>query len=111
MLSKETRKLMNAVDELREVDREMPMSRLHVLLCVEEQNEEGALVRRIIAKTGMNQSTVARNLDALRGQSGRGRQHKGLVEGVPDHEDPRMHRYFLTAEGKKVLRTLSRILA
>lgn len=93
--------LLRTATYLVKYDRDMPLTRMQVLLIV--MLKEGCLVRDITARTGLNQSTVARSLGFLGDKPVRGQKEGlGWVEMRPDHEDPRRVRCYLTPKGKQV---------
>lgn len=96
--------LLRVVTHLRRNDKEMPMSRLQVLLQIAQAGPDGALVRDLIKATGMNQSTVARTIAHLEDKQVRGNPAPlGLVRSFPDPDDPRRVRVVLTARGETLL--------
>lgn len=89
----------------------MPITRLQTLLFV-AQNEgtEGALVRDIVRYTGLNQSTVARNLSYLSVKPTRGMpKAANLIEMAPDPDDPRRMRIRTTPNGKRFIEEMLQI--
>lgn len=93
-------------------DERFTLSNLNVLLeVVQKQGDHGALVSDIRKATGLNQSTVSRNLSFLGDEPYRG-QRSGLrwVTAHVDHEDPRRMRYTLTKKGEHVVEEIERII-
>ncbi|WP_176440853.1 winged helix DNA-binding protein [Oceanicola sp. 22II-s10i] len=82
------------------------MSRLQILLHVASRSESGgALVRDLVKESGINQSSVARALSMLGAA-----QMDGLIEQVPDPEDPRRVRVHLTRRGESFLSGVSNVM-
>lgn len=110
-ISSEINTLLRVVTHLRRTDKEMPMSRLQVLLLVAKAGEEGALVRDIVKASGIVQSTVARSLAHLEDTKVRGNTEPlGLVRTFPDPEDPRRVRCVLTDKGKTLLSDIENLM-
>lgn len=86
-------------------DKEMTMQRLTILaLIARDTTGKGVLVRDLVQRTGLNQSSVARNLALLGERTARGQTSPlRWVEMVPDYEDPRRVRCLLTPQGQKVI--------
>jgi DNA-binding MarR family transcriptional regulator len=107
-----TSKLLRVSTHLLKYDREMTLTRLQVLLIVAQSKAgEGMLVRDIVTRTGLNQSTVARILSHLGQKPLRGHKHPlDWVTMVPDHEDPRRVRCQLTKKGMTVLAEIDQLI-
>lgn len=111
MLNTQLRGLLRVATHMKKYDSEMTMSRVQVLLLIAGANEDGALVRDLTKRTGLNQSTVARILSHLGEKPLRG--HKEALNWItttPDHEDPRRVRCVLTPRGQTVVAEIETLL-
>ncbi len=89
----------------------MPITRLQTLLFIaQNEGKDGALVRDIVRYTGLNQSTVARNLSFLSVKPTRGMQRAAnFIEATPDPDDPRRMRVRTTEKGKRFIEEMLQI--
>lgn len=103
------RSFMRALTNLVGYDKDMPLTRVQVLLVI--ALNDGCLVRDIVDRTGLNQSTIARTLALLGDKPVRG-QKEGFrwVTQRADHEDPRRSRCYLTPTGKAVMAQVDDLL-
>lgn len=94
--------LLRLINHVLRYDGEMTLTRLQIFMVVADN--DGCLVRDIVLRTGLHQSTVARQL-AILGEAPKRGSKVALrwVEMRPDHEDPRRVRCYITLLGRKVL--------
>ena len=87
----------------------MPLTRGQVFMIV--ALDDGCLVRDIVQRTGLNQSSVARSLAFLGDKPVRGNK-EGLkwVEMRPDNNDPRRVTCHLTSKGKTLMSEITALL-
>jgi DNA-binding MarR family transcriptional regulator len=98
-----------AVEEVRKLSPEMPAVRLSILLLVAE-TEEGLTYREIMDITGLSNSSVSRNVNALSETDRHGEPGMGLVLTVTDPNDWRRKAVVLSRQGKAMVRKLLLIL-
>ena len=100
---------MRVFTHLVKLDKDMPLTRGQVLMIV--AMEDGCLVRDIVQRTGLNQSSVARSLAFLGDKPVRGNK-EGLrwVELRPDYSDPRRVTCHLTSKGKTLMSEITSLL-
>lgn len=106
-MTAQVKSLVRLTTHLHNIDPEMTVSRLMIFLHVAAANEgqpKDILVRDLIKRVGVGQSTVARTLSILADKPQRGKKD-GLrwVETYDDPEDVRRKRVRLTQLGQKVL--------
>lgn len=104
-LSTKLNALLRVAVFTRTEDKEMPLSRLQILLLVAKAGDEGALVRGLIKTSDINQSSVSRSLRNL-GATESG----GLVVQKRDPEDPRRVRIYITDRGRAFLSNIESIM-
>lgn len=105
------RGLMRMLTYMMTHDKEMPISRLQMLLIISTKGKEGCLVRDLVKATGMNQSTVARSLSHLSSKPLRGQKTPlHLISVLPDADDPRRVRAYLTEKGEQALAQIETML-
>lgn len=110
-VSFEIKTLLRVCTHQLKYDREMPLTRLQILLVIYQKGTEGALVRDITTSTGLNQSTVARALAHLGDKPLRGqRDALRWIESHPDHLEPRRVRVHLSARGQQVMSEVENLL-
>jgi DNA-binding MarR family transcriptional regulator len=104
--------LLKLANHLLKYDRELTLGRIQLFLLIAQSGDEGILVRELIQKTGLAQSTVARALAFLSEKTLRG-QKEALrwVDARPDPYDPRRHYLYVTPKGQTVLTEIETLLA
>lgn len=103
------RKLNRVLTHLSQHDKDMPLTRASVLLIVALIPD--CVVRDIMKRTGLSQSTVARSLAFLGEKPMRGMTDGlGWVAMRPDPEDPRRVRCSLTAKGEKLIAEINDLM-
>ena len=98
-------KLLRVCALLRKEDKEMPLSRLQILLLVAKAPEDGTTVRKVMAASGLNQASVARSFIALGAK-----EPGGHITEWKDPEDPRRMRYAITPRGTALLTDVATML-
>lgn len=96
--------LLRVVNHALKTDSEMTLSRLKIFLLI--ARHDGVLVKELMTQTGLQQSTIARQLSILTGsRSTRGGSGTPMawVEMRPDPSDPRRVQCFLTNQGKQAM--------
>jgi DNA-binding MarR family transcriptional regulator len=102
-------KLQRALDILRTLDPELPMSVVVCFLAVAETGKERVQVRDIQTKTGLSQSSLSRALIYLGDRHWKREAAKGGLEMVAqfvDPEDRRARLVALTSKGEALARSL-----
>lgn len=110
-MTTQVKSLVRLTTHLNNVDPDMTITRLLIFLHVADANKKDGddiLVRDLIKRVGLGQSTVARTLAILSDKPQRGKKN-GLrwVESYDDPEDVRRKRVRLTPLGKKIMADLA----
>lgn len=105
-------KLLRVITHLLKYDKEMPFTRIQVLLLVaKDTTGKGVLVRDLRKHTGLNQTTIARALALLGDKTSRGQKHPlQWVAMRPDPDDPRRVLCSLTPKGETALAEIEQLL-
>lgn len=94
--------LLRVATRLTDLDKDMPLTRLQVLLIVAMR--PGCTVKEIVRRTGLNQSTVSRSLALLSDRPVRGQKEGfGWIATKRDPRDSRRCLCFVTQAGEKML--------
>ena len=94
--------LLRVATRLTDLDKDMPLTRLQVLLIVAMR--PGCTVKEIVRRTGLNQSTVLRSLALLSDRPVRGQKSGfGWVVTQRDPRDSRRCLCYVTPTGEKML--------
>lgn len=100
-----TRFLARVAAHFLRIDPEMTVSRAHIFLLVHQKGE--CTVRDLCTSTGLNQSTVARQIALLHDKPHRGvKAGLELVTLQPDPEEPRRMLISLSPKGKRLIAEL-----
>lgn len=106
-----TKTLLRVATHLLKYDREMPLSRLQILLLVCHRGREGILVKELKTSTGLNQSTVARAISHLGDKPLRGQKDPlRWIEANPDVHEPRRVRITITDRGRQVIEEIENLI-
>lgn len=107
-------KLQRAVDILRAIDPEFPMSVLVCFLAIAETGKDRVQVRDIQARTGLSQSSLSRALTYLGERHWRRDALKGGLEVVTQYVDPEDRRarlVSLSPQGEALARSISNAIS
>lgn len=101
--------LLRVATRLTDLDKDMPLTRLQVLLIV--AMIPGCTVKEIVRRTGLNQSTVSRSLALLSDRPVRGQKDGfGWVVTRRDPRDSRRCLCYVTRSGEKMLTELENLV-
>lgn len=100
MKSKELHQFWRAIEQLRDVDPEMPLQRASTFIYV--ATHEGCPIKDISDALGVVASTTNRNVRALGKTHRNGKGGHDLVTSDVDPVDPRRLLFSLTPQGKRI---------
>jgi len=93
--------LRDALSVIRSEAPELPIQQLQVFVLV--SLNEGITARSLENMTGMTQTSIGRNVNALTKYAGAGREGLAWLEWRTDPKDLRSKPLYLTEKGKEVL--------
>jgi DNA-binding MarR family transcriptional regulator len=100
--------MANAIRLLRKLSPDMPIQQADILLCV--VSKPGLTMNELSKLTGLSQSSISRNVQAMSKYHRLGKPGLNLMEAVIDPREPRRRLVFLTAEGKAFITKLMRTI-
>lgn len=106
--NKTNRKLLSLIEEFRKIDQEMQAQMMVVFLTI--AGAQGLTQKDIVQRTGMDPSSVSRNVQSLSVEGRRGKAGHNLVSFQVDAVDARQKRNYLTPQGIRVYNTLIQTL-
>lgn len=101
-------KLAQAVQVIRRLSPDMPIQQVGILLSVAQK--PGLTMNELVKLTGLSQSSISRNVQAMSKYHRLGKPGLNLMEAVIDPREPRRRLVFLTVEGKTFVTRLMRHL-
>lgn len=107
MTTKKLTKLHSILEELTGVDPEFPIQ--WALVFVEIAMDEGASLKDIAERTGISMSVMSRTIGALSNYRRMGKPY-GLVLVKHAKDDRRRKELYLSAKGKRLAQTLSKLV-
>lgn len=97
-------KMVSMLRLFRLQSNEMPMQQADILITI--ASRPGISMGELADEVGLAQSSVSRNVAGLAAYAKPGMPGLALVEALPDPQDSRRRRLFLTAKGKAFVQQL-----
>lgn len=103
------RNVSRVLDDLKELDKEMPVQQMQVLFYISTHDQ--CVQRDMITALGLKPTSASRNIAALSKWYKPDVPGLGLVTWVDDLIDRRSKRLMLTAEGRKLMASIAETLS